>query len=309
MINSASNPRASSEFAIATSPSPPQVIRFGVFEVDLAAGEVRKGGMRQKLAGQPFQVLQALLERPQEIVMREELRQRLWPDNTFVDYELALKKAVNRLREVLGDSAESPHFIETIPRRGYRFIGTIVPPSAPAESGEQSDGVGVRLLWKFAASLALACAVALLLWLNTDKLRTRIFAKSSSIDIHSVAVLPFKNLSKDVEQEYFVDGMTDELITDLAKIGELRVISRTSVTPYKGVGKPLGVIARELNVDAIVEGTVLRSGNRVRVTAQLVRASPERHLWADSYQGDLADVLSLQDRVARSIARDRKSVV
>jgi len=304
VINSASNPRASSEFAIATSPSPPQVIRFGVFEVDLAAGEVRKGGMRQKLAGQPFQVLQALLERPQEIVMREELRQRLWPDNTFVDYELALKKAVNRLREVLGDSAESPHFIETIPRRGYRFIGTIVPPSAPAESGEQSDGVGVRLLWKFAASLALACAVALLLWLNTDKLRTRIFAKSSSIDIHSVAVLPFKNLSKDVEQEYFVDGMTDELITDLAKIGELRVISRTSVTPYKGVGKPLGVIARELNVDAIVEGTVLRSGNRVRVTAQLVRASPERHLWADSYQGDLADVLSLQDRVARSIARE-----
>src|SRR5437762_10742992 len=164
---------------MAAIPSQSRVIKFGVFEVDLQAGEVRKAGMRQRLAGQPFQVLQVLLEHPQEIVTREELRQRMWPGNTFVDYELALKKAVNRLREVFGDSAESPHFIETVPRRGYRFIGTIVPPSAPAESGEQSDGVGVRLLWKFAASLALACAVALLLWLNTDKLRTRIFAKSS----------------------------------------------------------------------------------------------------------------------------------
>jgi TolB-like protein len=119
-------------------------------------------------------------------------------------------------------------------------------------------------------------------------------------------VLPFKNLSKDPEQEYFVDGMTDELITDLAKIGQVRVISHTSVMPYKAVGKSLGAIAGELNVDAIVEGTVLRSGNRVRVTAQLLGASPERHLWADSYQGDLADVLSLQDRVARSTRRSRR---
>src|SRR5437879_10288445 len=188
-------------------PSQPRVVRFGIFEVDLQAGEVRKAGLRQKLTGQPFQVLQVLLEHPQEIVAREELRERIWPGNIFVDYDLALKKAVNRLREVLGDSAESLHFIETIPRRGYRFIGTIVPPSAPAESGEKSDGVGVRLLWKFAASLALACAVALLLWLNTDNLRTRIFAKSSSIDIHSVAVLPFKNLYTDVDQVSFVDGM------------------------------------------------------------------------------------------------------
>jgi len=271
--------------------------------------------MRLKLPGQPFQVLQALLERPQEIVTREELRQRLWPDNTFVDYDLALKKAVNRLREVLGDSAESPHFIETIPRRGYRFIGNVeMSASAPSTSSAQplvssveaveERSAKTRKSWKVIGALGLAGIAAVLLGLNAGKLRTRIFARSPSVEIHAIAVLPLENLSKDPEQEYFVDGMTDQLITELARAGELRVISHTSVTPYKGARKPLGVIAKELNVDAIVEGTVLRSGNRVRVTAQLVSASPERHLWADSYQGDLTDIFSLQDRVARSIARE-----
>ena len=313
MINS---PQLARSQPITTSPSPPRVVRFGVFEVDLTAGEVRKAGMRQKLTGQPFQVLQALLERPQEIVTREELRQRLWPDNTFVDYELALKKAVNRLREVLGDSADSPHFIETIPRRGYRFLGGITRPSIPWEVGDQRPAAleastpistarnRAGFLRKLIAGSALLAIAGTLIGFNAGKLRTRIFATSRSTQIHSIAVLPFKNLSNNPEQEYFVDGMTDELITDLAKIGQLRVISRTSVMPYKGVGKSLGAIAGELNVDAIVEGTVLRSGNRVRVTAQLLGASPERHLWADSYQGDLADGLSLQDQVARSIARE-----
>jgi len=307
----------SSESAIATSPNQPPVVRFGVFEVDVTAGEVRKSGLRQKLTGQPFQLLQALLERPGEVVTRDELRQRIWPENTFVDYELALKKAVNRLREVLGDSAESPHFIETVPRRGYRFIGGIATPSATPEFGQQSPVVTEtlapsastvrdtsRFLGKLIAGFAFLAVAGILLWLNAGKLRTRIFATSRAAEIHSIAVLPFKNLSKDPEQEFFVDGMTDELITDLAKFSQLRVISHTSVMPYKGVGKSLGAIAGELNVDAIIEGTVLRSGNRVRVTAQLLGASPERHLWADSYQGDLADVLSLQDRVARSIARE-----
>jgi TolB-like protein/DNA-binding winged helix-turn-helix (wHTH) protein len=286
--------------------------------VDLVAGEVRKAGMRLRLPGQAFQVLQALLERPQEIVTREELRQRIWPGNTFVDYELGLKKAVSRLREILGDSAESPHFIETIPRRGYRFIGSIpLLASAPSNSGEQYlvGAVGTverrvdeprsktRRSRKLIGGLVLAGIAAVLLWSNADKFRTRIFARSRSVEIHAIAVLPLENLSKDPEQEYFVDGMTDQLITELAKVGELRVISHTSVTPYKGARKPLGVIAKELNVDAIVEGTVLRSGNRVRITAQLLSASPERHLWADSYQGDLTDMFSLQDLVARSIAR------
>jgi DNA-binding winged helix-turn-helix (wHTH) protein len=219
------NKSIGTESLIATSTSPPRVVRFGVFEVDLKAGEVRKAGLRQKLAGQPFQVLQALLDHPGEVVMREELRQRIWPENTFVDYELALKKAVNRLREVLGDSAESPRFIETVPRRGYRFIGSISGPSIPPKSGEQSPSVTqpfdspkstthqrARSFLKLGLSLVLLATAGILIWSNAEKLRNRIFATSPTSEIHSVAVLPFKNLSNEPEQEYFVDGITDELI-------------------------------------------------------------------------------------------------
>src|SRR6267154_2445443 len=297
---------------MAAIPSQPRVVKFGVFEVDLQAGEVRKAGMRQKLVGQPFQVLQALLERPKEIVTREELRERIWPGNAFGDYELALKKAINRLRDLLGDSAESPHFIETVPRRGYRFIGTI---TLSADSGEHIVGAvetGGRPIheprsktwkpWKLLGGLTLACVAAVLLWSNADRLRTRIFARSRPAEIHSVAVLPLENLSKDPEQEYFVDGMTDELITDLAKVGQLQVISHTSVERYKGTKLPLPQIAQELGVDAVVEGRVLRSGDRVRITAQLIDARTDRHLWAESYERYSTDVLGLQDEVARDIA-------
>jgi DNA-binding winged helix-turn-helix (wHTH) protein len=178
-------------------PNQPRVVKFGVFEVDLTAGEVRKAGMKRKLAGQPFQVLQALLERPQEIVTREELRQRIWPGNIFVDYELALKKAVNRLREVLGDSAESPHFIETIPRRGYRFLGAVEAMERPLAV----PPTRLKARWRLAGGLALAAIVALSFWLNIGKLRTRIFAKSPSFEVRSIAVLPLQNLSGDPSQE------------------------------------------------------------------------------------------------------------
>ena len=286
-------------------PNQPQVVKFGVFEVDLRAGELRKAGMRQKLTGQPFQVLQALLERPQEIVTREELRERLWPGNTFVDYELGLKKAVNRLREVLGDSAESPHFIETIPRRGYRFLGTLEAAeqtaAAPATTHLPTKMKTPRAL---TVGLALALIAALLIGLNVDKLRTRIFAKSRSLDIRSIAVLPLQNLSNDPNQDYFSDGITDALTTDLAQIGSLRVISRTSAVHFKGAKETLPEIGRDLNVDAIVEGTVARSENRVRITAQLIETISDRHLWAKSYERDLKDVLALQDEVARDIAEE-----
>jgi TolB-like protein/DNA-binding winged helix-turn-helix (wHTH) protein len=288
-----------------TKPSPPRIVKFGVFEVDLQAGEIRKAGVRQKLAGQPFQVLQVLLEHPQEIVAREELRERLWPRNTFVDYELALKKAVNRLREVLGDSADSPHFIETVPRRGYRFLGTVeavephgaVPATAPSPTGR-------RIPWALPGSLALALIAVLLLWFNVDKLRTRIFAKSRSLEIRSIAVLPLENLSKDPNQDYFSDGITDALTTELAQIGSLRVISRTSAEHFKGTKETLPQIGRELSVDAVVEGSITRSENRVRVTAQLIEAPSDRHLWAKRYERDLKDVLTLQDEVARDIAEE-----
>src|SRR6202049_310779 len=288
-----------------TMPSQPRIIKFGVFEVDLLAGEVRKAGIRQKLAGQPFQVLQVLLEHPQEIVTREELRQRLWPGNTFVDYELALKKAINRLREVLGDSADSPHFIETVPRRGYRFLGTVEAverhaaiPITPAPTTR------MKIPWALTGGLALAGIAALLFGFNIDKLRTRIFAKSRSLDIRSIAVLPMENLSKDPGQDYFSDGITDALTTELAQIGSLRVISRTSAMHFKGTRETLPEIGRELNVDAVVEGSITRSENRVRITAQLIEAQSDRHLWAKSYERNARDVMALEDELARDIANE-----
>src|SRR6267143_3177131 len=314
------SPAIDTKWAKATMPNQPNVVRFAVFEVDLQAGELRKAGLRQKLAGQPFQVLQVLLERPQEIVTREELRERIWPGNTFVDYQLALKKAVNRLREVLGDSAESPHFIETIPRRGYRFIGAITPfPSDLPEGVREPRSVGAaetaeqpvagprsrrNIAWKVASGLAFAGVAALLIWLNTDKLRGRIFARSRSLEIRSIAVLPLENLSRDPSQDYFSDGITEALTTDLAQIGALRVISRTSATHFKGSRETLPSIGRQLDVDAIIEGSVARFEDRVRITAQLIDARNDRHLWARTYERDLKDLLALQDEVARDIAAE-----
>jgi TolB-like protein/DNA-binding winged helix-turn-helix (wHTH) protein/Tfp pilus assembly protein PilF len=292
---------------MAAIPNQPRVVKFAVFEVDFQSREVRKSGMKQKLAGQPFQVLQALLENPHEIVTREQLRQRLWPDNTFIDYDLALKKAVNRLRELLGDSAENPHFIETIPRQGYRFIGTIEaahgPKNVPASATLTSTR---RTPWKWIVGASLGPLALMLFAFNAGNLRTRIFAGSRPPEIHSLAVLPLNNLSGDPEQEYFADGMTDELITDLAQISALRVISRTSVMHYKGTTKTLPQVARELNADVVLEGTVQRSGDQVRIRAQLIYAASDRHLWAESYEGSLRDVLDLQNKVATEITRQIK---
>ncbi len=217
-------------------------VRFGIFELDADAGELRKQGTRMKLQEQPLQMLQVLLQRPGEVVTREELQQKIWPSD-----------AIKRLREALGDAAETPHYIETLPRRGYRFIGKI----------ER----------------------------ETPKFR-------------SLAVLPLENLSRDPQQEYFAEGLTEALITTLAKIGELRVVCRTTAMLYKDVHKPLREIARELEVDAIVEGTVLRAGHRVRITAQLVDPAKESHLWAESYERHLRDILDLQAEVAQAIARE-----
>jgi len=279
-------------------PSKPSLLGFGIFKVDLKVGELRKAGIKQKLAPQPFQVLQALLERPGEVVTREQLRDLLWPDHTFVDYDLALKKGINRLREVLGDSADSPRFIETIHRQGYRFLAQV----QRIESPQASSALKSQVPWKLAVGLSCAIAAVLLFAFNVGKLRTRIFAYSRPPEIRSIAVLPLENLSHDPNQEYFVDGMTDALITDLAQIRSLKVISRTSSMQYKQLKKPLPEIARELNVDGIVEGTVQRSGDRVRITGQLIDATHDRHLWAASYERDLKDILALQDEVARDIA-------
>jgi TolB-like protein/DNA-binding winged helix-turn-helix (wHTH) protein/Flp pilus assembly protein TadD len=285
-----------------TTPSA-HTVRFGLFELDIGAGELRKRGVRLPLQGLPVQVLNILLESPGHIVTRDELRARLWPADTFVDFDHSLHNAIARLREALGENANNPRFIETLPRRGYRFIGPIDPPVIPHTV---APNVASRSrFWRvFApAVLALVTVPAALVGFNVGGVRSRLFGKPPSAHIDSIAVLPLKNLSDDRQQDYFADGMTEALITDLGKVRALRVISRTSVMRYKDTKKPLPEIARELQVDALVEGTVARSGDRLRITANLIQASPERHLWADSYERDLRDVIALQNDVARTIAQ------
>lgn len=293
------------------APTQSRVLKFGVFEADPEAGELRKSGMRQKLAAQPFQVLQILLEHPQQIVTREELQHRIWPQDTFVDYDLALRKAITRLRHVLGDSAESPRFIETIPRRGYRFIAPLntngdlsaiaeLPTESASQEPTQSPrGMPIRIV----AAIGAAVALLTLLGLVLAKLKGRESAARAAPQIRSLAVLPLQNLSGDPAQEYFSDGMTDALITDLAQIGAVRVISRTSSMQYKETKKSLPEIARELNVDAVVEGTVQRSGDHVRITAQLINGPSDRHIWANSYERDTREVFALERDVTQDIAR------
>jgi len=295
---------------------PASVIRFAAYEVDLLSGELRKSGVRIKLQQQPYKLLEILLGRPGQVVTREELRSRIWPAESFGDFDQAVNVAVAKLRAALVDSADNPRYIETIPRRGYRFIGQVAGlqgDSGQASAANLSNYVGIsaevtsetrkpplanRWFLVLAFSVCLAAILGFVAW------RWRNHSKATAPPenpIRSLAVLPLENLSGDVE-DYFADGMTDELITDLAQIGALRVISRTSVMPYKGARQPLPVVARALNVDAIVEGTVVRSGHQVRITAQLVQASADKHLWAKSYEGDLGDTLSLQKQVASAIA-------
>src|SRR5215469_3667565 len=280
------------------------VLRFDGFELDLRSRELRKNGVKLRLQGQPIQVLAALLHRSGDLVTRDELRKHLWPSDTFVDFDHSLHNAIARIREVLGDSASTPRYIETLPRRGYRFIGSVeeeLPSEEALEADPSAQNSPTRRAHK-AGRLRAAMAIATLtlvaagfaLWLPR---RT-----SAALPLRSIAVLPLENLSGDASQEFFVDGMTDELITDLAKVSSLRVISRTSVMRYKGTKKRLPEIARELNVDGIIEGSVMRSGGRVRITAQLLHGPTDRHLWAETYDRDLGDVLKLQSEVAEAIA-------
>ena len=286
-----------------------QIVRFGVFELDLRAGELRKQGLKVRLQERPLQILTLLLEHPGEVVTREQLRQQLWPADTFVDFDHSVNTAVNKLREALGDSAESPRFIETLPRHGYRFIAavdssTAAPDRHEGKAAAEHDGAWH---WLAVAAIAAIAVFATLFALNVAGLRGRLLSSMGASHgapfpkIGSIAVLPLENTSGDPTQEYFADGMTEELITDLGKISALRVISHTSVMRYKGTQKPLPEIAKELNVDAIVEGTVERSRDRVRITANLLYAPADRHLWAQTYERNLGDVLSLQDDVARAI--------
>jgi TolB-like protein/DNA-binding winged helix-turn-helix (wHTH) protein/Flp pilus assembly protein TadD len=296
------------EGAMSVSVPTARVLRFDIFELDTRAGELRKRGVKLRLQGQPLEALAILLQRPGDLVTREELRAQLWTADTFVDFDHSLHNAIARIREVLGDSAEMPRYIETLPRRGYRFIAKVeeVGVRAPAIS-VQSKPVSeppVRVARTkpraaMAFTLLTFAAIAVALWLVPTVSHRTI----ASPPLRSIAVLPLANLSGDPSQEYFAAGMTDELITDLAKVSALRVTSRTSVMRYKDSKKSLPEIARELNVDGIVEGSVMRSGNRVRITAQLIHAATDHHLWAETYERDLGDVLRLQSNVAQAIVQ------
>ena len=289
---------------------PPTRLRFGVFEADVRTGELTKRGKRLSLQEQPFRLLAILLARPGELVTREELHSKLWPE-TIVDFDHGLNKAIGKIRQALGDSSENPRFVETVARRGYRFLadvvavpggepGTIdiVPQENSGPAVLPETGNSLRQwphAWRlFGIGLALVLA-ATMSWILYPR-------SHSSSAIRSLAVLPLENLSGDASQDYFAEGMTEELITRLAQISALRMISRTSAMTYQNARKPLREIARELNVDAVVEGSVSRSGDRVRITAQLIQVPADTHMWAQSYEEDIQDTLALQSKVARDIA-------
>ena len=292
------------------------VLQFGLFEVDMQRAELRKRGVRVKLQEQPLKVLLLLLQNRGEIVTREQLRTSIWPANTFVEFDHGLYSAMARLREALGDSAENPRYIETVARRGYRFIAPVTPPAATAAPISE-PAVTTRpprsrklLAGALAALLAAGLLSGVVLGFNLANSRDWLHRRSSpQPQIRSLAVLPLQNLSGDPAQEYFADGITDELITELAQLGSVRVISRTSTMQYKGAKKPLRQIANELGVDAIVEGSVVRSGQHVRVTAQLIDAATDQHLWARSYERELGDVLLLQSDMAASIVQEIRAKI
>jgi len=289
-----------------------RLVQFGIFEVDLRAGELRRNGSKVKLQEQPFQVLSLLLQHPGEVVTREELKKKLWPADTFVDFDHGLNAAIRRLRDALGDSAENPRFVETVARRGYRFLlpinGTGASPLTVVEEAKhraeipvKGQGVhGPRTLGT--GRWLVLCGILVLALLAVAALSIRSRTGGATPPIKSLAVLPLKNLSGDPALEYFADGMTEEVIGRLSTIRGLRVISRTSVMRFKDTHMPVPEIARKLGVDAIVEGSVMRAVGRVRVRAQLIRGGTDDHFWSETYDRELGDVLVLEGEVAQAIA-------
>jgi len=296
-------------------------IKFGTdeaFELDLNAYELRHSGRQLKLERIPMEVLLFLIEHNDRLVSREEIVERIWGKGVFLDTDNAINGAVRKIRLALKDDPELPRFVQTVTGRGYRFIAPVSGDAAGDEKGRPSESPdGPRLVSRLArdpdgnwiktraAAIALLIVIAIAIAIGSALWLLPIISHwtSASAPLRSIAVLPLDNLTGDPSQDFFVDGMTDELTTDLAKVSSLRVVSRTSAMRYKGAKKGLPQIARELNVAGIVEGSVMRSGGRVRITAQLINASTDQHLWAETYERDLEDVLRLQNEVAEAIAQ------
>jgi TolB-like protein/DNA-binding winged helix-turn-helix (wHTH) protein len=283
------------------APSPPtEIVHFGIFQIDLKARELHKACVKVKLQEQPFRVLALLVERAGQVVTREELRQRVWPTDAYVAFDQGLNNAIKKVRDALGDSADSPRFVETLARHGYRFVAPVG--ALPQRHSEPQVRSGLRSHWKFAfiglASAALLAALAYWAWH-----RSTTHAGSPTEKV-ILAVLPFDNLGHDPDQEFFSDGLTEEMIAQLGKLNPARltVISRGSVAKYKDSRLAANQIGGELHADYLVQGSVRRSADRVRITVQLIQVRDQTDLWAESYDRELRDILTLQDSVSRTIA-------
>ena len=299
----------------------PSLYKFGEFELDSARYELRRNGRRLKLERIPMDLLILLIEKDGCVVTRQEIIERLWGKDVFVDTEHGINTAIRKIRLVLKDDPEQPRFIQTVTGKGYRFVGDrnngepVAKERSPELAAAATSGpasavqANPRRWWPIALAAGGLIAIAAgMLTFNTGGLRWRLFP-SSQPQIHSIAVLPLANLSGDSQQDYFADGMTDELITMLAKNTSLRVVSRTSAMQYKGVQKPVGEIARELGVDGVLEGSVEKSGPRVHMTVQLIHAPSDTHIWAESYDRDFNDALSLPSELSQTIAKEIRAAV
>ena len=304
-----------------------QTIRFeGDFELDSGAYELRRADRVLRLERIPMEILLLLIEQRGQLVTREQIVERIWGNGVFLDTDNSINGAVRKIRQALKDDPERPRFVQTVTGKGYRFIA----PAAGQQNGAGNDGQtseGVPVLNRTNGSvtpalplpsqiakpapvyrrtkiLALVALLALVVISLALWLAPMLSRRTSAVPpLRNIAVLPLDNLTGDASQEYFVDGMTEQLITDLAQVSALRVTSRTSVMRYKGTKKSLPEIASELKVDGIVEGSVMRSGGRVRITAQLLNAPTDQHIWAETYEADLGDILKLQSEVAEAIAQ------
>ena len=285
-------------------------IRFGIFEVDLQAGELRRRGVKVKLQQQPFQVLAMLLERPGEVVTREEIQKRLWPADTFVDFDRGLNRATNRLRESLGDDADSPRFIETLPRRGYRFIAQV---DKLHESGrvaelmsQQGDTVSTSRsphspgFNRAGPRIGLAIAIVGIALLTLGGWFA--FFRPRDRAIESVAVLPFSNGGSDSDAEYLSDGITESLINNLSQLPNLRVMARSTVFRYKGKDTDPQKIGNDLHVEAVLSGRLLQQGKMLIIQADLVDVKTGAQLWGGQFNRNAEDVLALQDELSKEIA-------
>ena len=286
-------------------------LRFHDFELDSRRFELRRAGYRIRLERKPMELFIFLTERKGQLVGREEIIGRVWGKDLFFDAERGINNTIRKIRSALGDDPERPRFVETVVGKGYRFIAPIEmlgeAISEPLTTSKSAGALPLSVkgpIWHLRLALAASTlfAIALVVWVVAARFWPERRGTAGTALVRSIAVLPFANLSGDPNQEYLADGMTEELVTELGKLSALRVISHTSVNRFKGTKTPLQQIARELKVDAVMEGTVAREAGRVRVTANLVQAFPEKHLWSETYDRDLRNILDLQSEVARSIA-------